>query len=492
MKRIFTILAAFFVVVLIVVLAVVSSMASKKSPTAIIRVVDPNGKPIVGAVVQPTGMRTKEGPYAGGWYGWRYSGKNPPNESIRTSSDGVADVSYPKFVFERIETGKICFSVSHPDFVAEDVERVVSTSLPEGAPLRLRLENILLRLRGKSSTARPSAVVLQKGAVLRVAALQGNRAATDLMLFAQVSKMQDDPTDCTERPEGGVLVVRKIGAGKHFVRVIGKEADGTLWFSEVFEIKSASGQTNDVSVPLMPGVSIRGEIDDAVPRPVMGGRVVINVWPQGIKAEDGAQRWHAWSPVREDGGFEISSLPKGELEIVAMCDGFISTNGPGNGRMRYPQKHVLGSDGLSIIVGMEETAVLQVWLKDDKGIPVKDAKLMTWPNVRYGDYWSTIVMSDCYNDVDMLTASREKKREIWERNVKDFQAQTDTNGFGTLINLPPTTDELSVEHARYALQPVGTAMGGQTRSVNLQLNSFQTNRLYLRLEPKNQSEIGHY
>ena len=50
--------------------------------------------------------------------------------------------------------------------------------------------------------------------------------------------------------------------------------------------------------------------------------------------------------MQADGTFGFNSLPEGELEIVALADGFVSTNGPGQAHMRYPQKHRLGTNDL--------------------------------------------------------------------------------------------------------------------------------------------------
>ena len=88
-------------------------------PVAIIRVVDAAGKPVVGAVIKPDGMRPKPGPYSSGHYNWRRSENDVTDDSVKTDADGCARVAYPKFVFERIETGQISFSVNHPAFVSD-------------------------------------------------------------------------------------------------------------------------------------------------------------------------------------------------------------------------------------------------------------------------------------------------------------------------------------------------------------------------------------
>src|SRR5882672_4760460 len=74
-------------------------------PVAIIRVVDAAGKTIAGAVIKPDGMRPKPGPYSSGHYGWRTAEQGVTDNPVKTGADGYARVAYPKYVFERIETG---------------------------------------------------------------------------------------------------------------------------------------------------------------------------------------------------------------------------------------------------------------------------------------------------------------------------------------------------------------------------------------------------
>src|SRR5882762_4225241 len=105
-------------------------------PVALLRVVDGAGKPIADAVIRPEGLRTKPGPYVSGWYGWRARESGVPNDPVKTDAAGYAQVAYPKYVFERIETGTLCLSVDHPDYVPDRPERVVATAPPAGAPWR--------------------------------------------------------------------------------------------------------------------------------------------------------------------------------------------------------------------------------------------------------------------------------------------------------------------------------------------------------------------
>ena len=110
-----------------------------------------------------------------------------PNPPVKTSSDGYANVPYPKYVFERLETGKLCLAVEHPDYVPDRPERIVATTPPKGAPLREWLDYVLSRIRLKVLVARGDPIVLQPGAILKVTARPGSSQSSEARLFAQVS-----------------------------------------------------------------------------------------------------------------------------------------------------------------------------------------------------------------------------------------------------------------------------------------------------------------
>ena len=476
---------------LFVLLVVVLIATAPKHPEALIQVVDATGKPVVGAVVLRDGLRTKPGPYSGGWYSWRVELNGVPNPPVATDKDGYARVPYPKYVFERIETGTLCLKVNHPDYVPDRPERMVAIAPPAGAPWQEWADYVWKRIRHKALVARPDPVVLQKGAMLKISVGRGVPTPRDARLFAQVSGPTSDDTNFWIWPEPGVIVTRRLAAGPHTVRAIQFDSNGSTWFSDVLPITAAAGQTNELVTDLKRGVTVRGQLDSAVPRPVKNGRVVANVWPPGSNPQNEPPQWHGWAAVREDGNFEISSLPEGDLEIVALTDGFVSTNGPGQFQFRYPQKHSLGTNDITITIGMEPTARLEVLVTDDKGHPLKDARVMTWPNVRYGEWGAVILMSDCDSTSDEFLSGPERKFSRWQVG-SDFQGVSDSTGLAVLPNLPADVKELSVEHPHFELPAVGTPGGEKRRQVSFTLIGGQTNRVSVQLEPRDQSPITHY
>ena len=476
----------------LVLLLIWALISIPKHPVALIRVVDPAGKPVPGAVIRADGLRPKPGPYSHGHYGWRPEPGFPPNDLLTTDGDGCAWVPYPKYVFERIETGESSFSVSHPDFVADRPFRTVTTRPPTGAPWQIWTDYLWVRVQRQALVAQPDPVVLQKGAILHLSVRRETAPRIDTPVFAQVSGVWAQETNFWIRPEPGVIVTRRLAPGPQTARTIQFDAEGRAWFSEVTRIPAVAGQTQAVVLDLQRGVSVRGQLNAAVPRPVTHGRVIAHVWPTGHKPQDAPPEWHAWTPVREDGTFEISSLPPGDLEIVALCDGFVSTNGPGQFQLRYPQTHVLGANDRTITIGMEPTARLEVEVSDGQGDPLPGVLVSTWPNVRYGEWSANILASDLYNTRDAFLAVPPEGIAGWHPPVPDFSGRSDRSGVAVLPNLAADVTVFAVEHPRFALPAVSTGVGDQRREARVTLVPGRTNRVSVRLERRGESPIRHY
>jgi hypothetical protein len=480
-------LAPFAVLALVLALLI----TGPHSPVAVIRVVDAAGKPIVRAVVRPEGLRTKPGPYVSGWYSWPSQRGGVPNPPVKTDNEGRAQVPYPKFVFERIETGTLCLSVEHPDYVPDRPERMVATAPPAGAPWRQWVDYLGARLRHKAIISLPDPVVLQKGAELKISIHPNTDYPADGRLFAQVSGIWEVDKNFWVRPEPSALVTRRLSPGPHALRAVLLGTNGSAWFSDTVPITATTGQVTELALELKPGLMVQGQLDTRVPRPVSNGRVIAHVWPTGANPADSPPQWHAWKPVSKDGSFVLGPLPAGDLELVALSAGFVSTNGPGQFHMRYPQKYSLGTNDLSVTLGMEPTARLEVEVLDDHGRPLKDAQVSTWPNVRYGEWSAVILGADCYNMANNFLKPPEPKLLNWQK-VADFEGITDSNGVAVLPNLPATTSEFTVQHPQFDLPAVADSMGSKRREVSLNLVAGQTNHVTVRLEPHGRAPIRHF
>jgi len=85
-----------------------------------VRVVDNQQRPIHGAVIRLGFLRPVK-PHDGGHY-------RTDELKVMTDAAGVAQVEYPRYVFERVETDEIRFSISHPDYAGRTVSYKVDSS----------------------------------------------------------------------------------------------------------------------------------------------------------------------------------------------------------------------------------------------------------------------------------------------------------------------------------------------------------------------------
>lgn len=461
-----------------------------RHPIALLQVVDGAGKPIEGAIIRPEGLRTKPGPYSGGWYSWLPEHNGVPNPAVKTDALGHARVPYPKYVFERIETGTLCLKVEHPDYVPDRPERMVAVAPPGGAPWRVWIDYVWGRVRHKELVVHADPVVLQKGAILRLSIKPGS-GAPGAALYAQTSGRTSLSTNLWLRPDLGSVLTKCLPAGTQAVRAIQFESNA-VWFSPTFKITAVVGQASEIVAELKPGVTVNGQLDGTVPRPVHNGRVIAQVYPEAEKPEETPPEWHTWTEIRPDGTFTLTSLPEGRLELVAVCDGFVNTNGPGQvSSIHYPQKFALGAEGLAVTLGMEPTACLEVKIEDDEGKPLKDAQVSCWPNIRYGEWSATVIGQDCYNTAEFITNGPAKPL-WWARQPRSFYATSDVSGLAFIANLPAETTTFSVEHPRFVLPAVDTGRGDKRRNATISLHPPQTNRVTVRLEPAGAAPISHF
>jgi hypothetical protein len=472
-------------------LVLVASFPGTHNPVALLRVVDGKGKPIAGAVIRPQGLRTKPGAYSAGWYSWQARRMGVQDDPVTTDANGHARLPYPKYVFERIETGTICLSVDHPDFVLERPKRMMNFAPPNRAPWRVWLDYIWGRVRHKALVVRPDPIVLQQGGILKLKV----DSIGEGPFYAQVGRMSDGDNSFWIHPAPNELVTKRLQPGPATIRAVQFDTNGVAWFSPVTNITAVAGQTMEIEVELTRGVTLHGQLDETAVRPIRNGKVIANISPQGEKPQNNPPTWHAWSSIREDGTFDIGSLPEGKLEIVALCDGYVSTNGPGKDSFfHYPQVRAIEKNDLSVTVGMERTCNLAVLVTDALGKPLEDAQVSAWPNIRYGEWGATILGGDDYNTADFMRNSDKGNSFMkwWQNKPASFTATSDIAGVALMMNLPKEAKEFSVTHSNFALPARDDGSGEKRRQASMRLSSGLTNRVTVQLEPVERAPIAHY
>src|SRR5205823_5937135 len=121
---------------------------------------------------------------------------------------------------------------------------------------------------------------------------------------------------------------QKAVAGMTFLRAVHCPEQGRTLFSDAISFTVQAGMTNEFDLELKPGASASGRLDPIVPRPVRNGRVCIRLFMKDQDGNSAAPVWLGWRTLSPDGAFTFESLPQGRLEIIGLCDGFLSRNGP--------------------------------------------------------------------------------------------------------------------------------------------------------------------
>jgi hypothetical protein len=347
-----------------------------------------------------------------------------------------------------VETGTIKLLVDHPDFIPNHSERIVAMTCPRAISWKPWANYFAWRF------GREGPIVLRKGAILSVRQRKDFPGPGDVPLYVQVGDWEREDTNVWVHPEPGVVLTRRLPAGSQNIRAVAFDTNGCAWFSDVISVNAVSGQTNDLSVVLKKGSVVHGRLDAIVPRPVVNGRVMASIW-----LKETSLHWHTWAEVHPDGTFELRSLPQGELEVIAVGDGFVSANGKGDySGIHYSQHYLLGTNDLAIDVTMEPTATLDVEVRDDHGKPLRNAKVFASASVKYGGGEVTSPLgTDCDHTADFIREGPSRRLRVEPvvlAALTNYYTMTDGRGRALVRNLPVEVSMFDIQHAGYVLPEI--------------------------------------
>ena len=218
--------------------------------------------------------------------------------SAQTDSDGIASVSYPKYVYEKMETGYIVLRIRHPDF-ANYVDQMV-----EVAP-GLSIE-----------------VNMKSGRKLSFTAID-EKANRQLKEHVYAITPRDNSGSKWTNLDGTLSSGSIDKEVPSMMLVATKEGQPTL-FSDLIDLEKTP---NKSAIKLRSGNSIKGRLADNVPRPIRNGTVALGIaFSLGARpTHDNAVRWTDHVVIEEDGSFEFPSVPRSEtVHLLANCDGWVS------------------------------------------------------------------------------------------------------------------------------------------------------------------------
>ena len=212
---------------------------------------------------------------------------------------------------EKEYTGALIFHVEHPEFTTADIQ----TFYIDGSEKPIRLT---------------------RGLALEISGYFGPNHQPVTEIVPSLTEKLAYPEDW-QKKENGVMAFRKMSPGNHLIQLMGRLPSGEIGYSETVAFTAEKDKPSKFDLEIKPGIRLEGRIDNNVPRPVKNGRVMVSVRSKefptltviddfyDIEDKYGHRSfWHSYRPIAEDGSFVFESVPPGELDVVILCDGFVS------------------------------------------------------------------------------------------------------------------------------------------------------------------------
>ena len=419
--------------------------AERQMATLIVHVINNEGKPVAGAAVKQIGMTYKEDPSSS----WSMRSQSTAADPT-TDADGNAPITFLVHPMDNMTVGTISVLVQHPDAVAARAELNVDAPRPV----------TLVRGTSFSFSAQPIHGVTFTGVY---ADIIGDR---DTASFLRWTHSANGQSVSAHFPEG-TFIIRMVGAtatGKlyfsepspfspaEFLKVINDPKIQDRMISD-HDIVAVSPDGPGVAYWMKEGVSIRGQLDASIPRPVQHGWVVVSVTSPPINDRNGralTSNWRASADVAADGSFVVPNLPGGTMELMAGCDGFVSKDTSARIIPGIRQAQVVAQDdGHAVMIPMEPTGAVRVLVQTPDGQPLAGAMVGFSPNQMMGR--GTNIVGTRSDSLDMLRR-RDSDPGTLTRFPSDFSrfnAKTDATGVVVIRDLPAGQQTLYVNAEGY-------------------------------------------
>jgi hypothetical protein len=394
-------------------------------------VVDESGLPVEGAKVEIWCIMAAAKMQSGSW-GFQ---TDPP--SIITNAKGIARPYVRQYCEEQLQTGGAMAQVHHNDF----------------ASTRTRLD-----------FSAPRKVVLRRGDNVTVYAYD-EYSSTPITVGVKPTfgsnVYQDRDVDYMYRNNDRAIILHKINAKQIGFYLTRTDDDGRQLISDFQTVSFPRNRDEPLHVTLRRSFSVKGSLSANIPRPVTNGKLIAAHTSDGPKC--GAYQWQEHT-INEDGTFELSDMPAGEIMIWALADGYCSVNGNASRGIGEPQKFLLAENNQPYELPMEQTATAIVRVIDVDGNPVPGASVHTTPNMCY---------EGCCGS--------------WG-NV-NYTAESDSNGIAVIKSIPPLSASRFYVRGGWQLPPKPDGYGDIDREVIYNLSPGETLEETLTVYPEGSTVI---
>ena len=223
--------------------------------------------------------------------------------------------------------------------------------------------------------------------------------------------------------------------------------------------------------------------------------------------------------VRADGSFEFPSLPPDEdLQLIALCDGWVNSAPTYAAVESYSAKHGMPSDldlrvyrhpvqgavyprlyrlpaaGLQPVIPMEAALSCEVKVLDPNNQPIAGASVFFQANQRWFNGGSQHIgqETDSLADVLRQMAKKPASSPVEGPRANSLYQKTDANGLALIANLPacnfddpPYEHEFMVGHDEYVALEDGTSTNALIRPMlTAKITPGQIGRVTVRMQAK--------
>lgn len=447
----------------------------------VIKVVDQRGQPVVGASIQIHGLRArKELASAHGI---------SVKKSWKTGKQGTAEVDYPRYAYEEMETGQLILSVTHPDFTRHEgqghpVDQPIGITLVPGRQLKI--------------TAKHHATGQQIRRRLYALLPGGEEASKGFRLESD-----------------GTLVTSSLDPDARTLLVVALPEEGPALFSDLIDLyEYAEGDIVIEDVAMSPGRWLPGRLSANVDFPVTHGQV--GLWVAATFDEnpqhDNCLFWSDFTSIEEDGSFEFPSVPRGvEIQLSAIADGWVSCSAsPTQIMYRFPyvshRKHAQSMHDSIVVsqrypayrkeieIPMEPTATCRIKVVTEEGDAVSGIGISMSPNIAWSPGPGGIVGNYARTSGILLSRRTDGGQLIYDNQEQAFtrarrySALTDAQGIAIIKDLPGKRTSISLASDRYQMP----AEGGNPflRTGHATMTPGATTDVTITVQPKGKTVLG--
>lgn len=417
-----------------------------------VRVVNSDWQPVVGATITPWGMRSAKG--SGLWSPASMGKSEPP--VVTTNDQGIAIIPFPRYAIpeEKVRPESFTCRVQHRDY-ADSGNNIVPVTM--------------------DGLATAATIKMYPGALIEVSVRSQGQLLPAGELYAQWSEYSSEKLTADR---AGRIMLPRISAGVRLIRLVSIRADGPALFSDTLQVLLADGDRRELEIEMKPGLTVQGQLDVSVPRPVKNGKVIARTVDIASADSPGATDgqfiydrpatlgWQISTTVNANGSFTLNDVPPGNLQVIARCDGFYAASpetSPSFAKQNEPpqiiprsrpQVFVVDERENKISLNMTPSVECKIRVTGPDQRPVPDAICAFKPEVLWWRGGSQRYCYPLFSTPESLRDPNLIKKMFSDPRSAPYSAITDSQGIAVVGGLPPRNLRFSVDHDDYEI-PIG-------------------------------------